>query len=125
MYYRLAVWYFKFEKKGRVSYGASILVSLSQILILTDIYGLLLLELYSQPERQLLMGKFKPYYIVSILIITFVNDFRYKDKYDIFKEKWQNQNKRDKNLYGILIFLLLIVPLVFIPTMLILFDYSK
>lgn len=125
MYYRLASWYFRFEKKRNISYGASILVSLSQILILTDVISLLFLELYNQSERQLLMDKFKPYYIVVVLTITFVNDFRYKNKYDIFKEKWQNQNKRNKYIYGILIFLLLIIPLIFIPTLLILFDYSK
>ena len=39
MYYRLATWYFRFEKKGKISYGASILVSLSQVIILTDILG--------------------------------------------------------------------------------------
>lgn len=125
MYYRLATWYFKFEKKGRISYGASILVSLSQVLILTDILGYFLLEFYEQSERQMLMSKFKPLYIILILIIAIVNDFRYKNKYDIYKEKWGDLSKKQKNFYGIVIFLLLIIPLVFIPIILNVFDYSK
>lgn len=125
MYYRLATWYFKFEKKGKISYGASILVSLSQVLILTDIFGFFLLEFYKQSERQLLMSKFKPFYIVLILIIAFVNDFRYRNKYDIYQERWENQTKNQKYLYGLIISLLLIIPLVFIPIILNIFNYSN
>lgn len=118
MYYRLAAWYFKFEKKGKISYGASILVSLSQVLILTDIFGLLLLKIYEESDRQVLMYRFKPYYIVSILIIAFANDFRYRNKYDIYQEKWESQSKKEKNIYGIVILILLVFPLVFVPIIL-------
>jgi len=62
MYYRLAIWYLKFEKKGKISYGASILVSLSQVLILTDIFGFLLLEFLEQSERQDFMNKLNEIY---------------------------------------------------------------
>lgn len=125
MYYRLATWYFKFEKKGEISYGASILVSLSQVLILTDIFGFLLLEFSEQSDRQDLMNKFKPFYLVFILIIAFINNFRYKNKYDVYKEKWENQSKKEKNIYGIIIFLLLIIPIAFAPIILNVFDYSN
>ncbi len=124
MYYRLATWYFRFEKKGKISYGASILVSLSQVMILTDILGFFLLEFYEQSERQIVMDKFKPVYIILLLAISFLNDFRFKNKYDIYKEKWENQSKKDKNFYGLVIFLLLIIPLIFTPIILNLFDYS-
>ncbi len=124
MYYRLATWYFRFEKKGKISYGASILVSLSQVIILTDILGFFLLEFYEQSERQIVMDKFKPVYIILLLAIAFLNDFRFKNKYDIYKEKWENQSKKEKNLYGLIIFLLLIIPLIFAPIILNLFDYS-
>ncbi len=124
MYYRLATWYFRFEKKGKISYGASILVSLSQVLILTDILGFFFLEFYEQSERQIVMDKFKPYYVVLILTIAFLNDFRFKNKYDIYKEKWENQSKKEINLYGLIIFLLLIIPLIFIPIIVSIFDYS-
>ena len=109
MYYRLATWYFRFEKKGKISYGASILVSLSQVIILTDILGFFLLEFYEQSERQIVMDKFKPVYIILLLAIAFLNDFRFKNKYDIYKEKWETQSKKEKNLYGLVIFLLLII----------------
>lgn len=125
MYYRLATWYFRFEKKGKISYGASILVSLSQVLILTDILGFFFLEFYEQSERQIVMDKFKPFYIVLILTIAFLNDFRFKNKYEIYKKKWGNQNKKAKNLYGLVIFLLLIIPLIFIPIIVSVFDYSQ
>ena len=85
MYYRLATWYFKYEKKGKISYGASILVSLSQMMILTDIIGFFFLEYYDQNERQILMDKFKPYYIILILLLSFVNDFKYRNMYDTYK----------------------------------------
>jgi hypothetical protein len=125
MYYRLATWYFRFEKKGKISYGASILVSLSQVIILTDILGFFLLEFYEQSERQIVMDKFKPAYIILLLAIAFLNDFRFKNKYEIYKEKWGNQSKKEKNLYGLVIFLLLIIPLIFAPIILNLFDYSQ
>ncbi|MBS4056766.1 MAG: hypothetical protein KGZ82_05575 [Bacteroidales bacterium] len=125
MYYRLATWYFKFEKKGKISYGATILVSLSQVLILTDIFGLLLLKFYEQSDRQVLMNGFKPFYIVFILIIAFANDFRYKNKYDGYKEKWESQSKKEKNIYGFVLLILLIFPLAFAPIILNVFKYSN
>lgn len=125
MYYRLATWYFKYEKKGKISYGASILVSLSQMMILTDIIGFFFLEYYDQNERQILMDKFKPYYIILILLLSFVNDFKYRNMYDTYKNKWEHHGKNEKIFYGIIIFLLLIVPLAFAPIILTVFDYSK
>jgi hypothetical protein len=124
MYYRLATWYFRFEKKGNISYGASTLVSLSQGLILTDILGLFFMEFYEQSERQIVMDKFKPVYIILLLAIAFLNDFRFKNKYDIYKKKWENQSKKEKRFYGLIIFLLLIIPLIFIPIIVSIFDYS-
>ena len=93
MYYRLASWYFRYEKKRNISYTASILVSLSHAMIFTDIIGIFFLEYYKQPERQLLMNKLKPYYVVLILAIAFINDFRFRNKYDIYHEKWKNLSK--------------------------------
>lgn len=125
MYYRLATWYFRFEKKGKISYGASILVSLSQALILTDILGFFFMEFYEQSERQIVMDKFKPFYVIFILAIAFLNDFKFKNKYDIYKENWGNQSKKEKNLYGLVIFILLIIPLIFIPIIVSVLDYSQ
>ena len=93
-------------------------------MILTDILGFFLLEFYEQSERQIVMDKFKPVYIILLLAISFLNDFRFKNKYDIYKEKWENQSKKEKNFYGLVIFLLLIIPLIFTPIILNLFDYS-
>jgi len=124
MYFRTATWYFKFEKKGKVSYGASILVSLSQVLILTDVLWVFFMVFYEKSERQIVMDKFKPFYIVIILTIAFLNDFKYKDKYDTYKEMWKNQNKKAKQFYGFIIFLLLIIPLIFIPIIVSVFDFN-
>ena len=125
MYYRLATWYFKYEKKGKISYGASILVSLSQVMIITDIFGIVFLELFNKTEGQLFIDKIKPYYIVSIILIAFVNDFKYMNKYEVLDKKWGNISRKEKNLYGVYIFLLLVIPIVFIPIILNVFDYSK
>jgi len=126
MYYRLCGFgYFRFEKKGKISFGASALVSLSQVMILTNILGFSINEFYEHSDRQYVMNKFRPFYIVIILIIAFVNDYRYKNKYNAFKEKWENQSKTEKSIYGFIILLLLIVPLVSVPIMLGLFDFRK
>ena len=125
MYYRLATWYFKFEKKGKISYGASVLVSLSQALIITDILGIIFLNYYNRAERQIIWEKIKPFYIVFILAVAFLNDYRFKNKYDIYREKWKNQSKKEKNLYGFIVFLLIVIPLIFIPIVLNVFDYTQ
>ena len=124
MYYRLATWYFRFEKKGKISYGASVLVSLSQVLIITDILGFLFLNFYERSEGKIALERLKPFYIVFILAVAFLNDYRFRNKYEIYKKKWGNQTKKEKNLYGLIIFLLLIIPFIFIPVIVSIFDYS-
>jgi len=39
--------------------------------------------------------------------------------------RWEHHGKNEKIFYGIIIFLLLIVPLAFAPIILTVFDYSK
>ena len=97
---------------------------MSQVLIITDVLGFLFLNFYERSEGQIVLERLKPFYIVFILTVAFLNDYRFKNKYDSYNEKWGNQSKKEKNIYGLIIFLLLIIPLIFIPIIVSIFDYS-
>jgi hypothetical protein len=124
MYYRLASWYFKIEGKGKISYGATAIVTLSQVLILTDVIGFVILDRFPQAERSVIIHKFYPFYLVFILIVAFINDKVYKNKFEIFHERWKNETGKPKNMGNIVIILLILLPLILIPVLLNLFDYS-
>lgn len=124
MYYRVARWYFKFESKHKISYGASVLVSLSQIMIITDIVGIVTLFSFKQIERQQLFGTYKYYYIIFILIVSFINDSIYKNKYEKYREKWESQTQKEKNVYGVVVFVLIFVPLIILPIILNIYDFT-
>lgn len=124
MYYRLATWYFKFEKKSHISFAASALVTLSQIMILTDIVGIIILNTFSKMERIALLNKTYPFYVSVILIIAFINDFSFRKKYDFYQEKWKDESKHTRNLKGIAIAVLIIFPVIFLPIVLNICNYN-
>jgi len=125
MYYKLATWYFKFEKKSNISFAASALVTLSQIMILTDIAGMIILNNFDKSERIALLNKAYPYYVVLILVIAFINDFTFRKKYDLYQEKWKDESKNTRILKGIAIAFLMILPVIFIPIVLNVFNYRN
>ena len=125
MYYRLATWYLKFEKKSNISFAASALVTLSQIMILSDIVGMIILNNFSKLERIVLLKKAYPFYIIVILIIALVNDFSFRKKYNLYHEKWKDESSKLRNLKGIAITALIILPIIYFPIVLNIFDYSN
>jgi len=125
MYYRLATWFFKFEKKSKISFAASALVTLSQMMILTNIFGMIILENFNKVEGKNIINNHYPYYIAFTLIIAIVNDIIYRNKYDVYQEKWKDENKTDKFINGIFVTALIILPIIFIPIVLNIFDYSN
>jgi len=124
MYYRLATWYFRYEKKSSVSYGATALVSLSQVLILIDIAGTIFLLNYCRLEGSLLIKKYYPYLLILILIIAFLNDYIFKDRYEKYDQKWKNEGKNERTMHGIIIALFIIIPLIYMPILLNIFDFT-
>ena len=125
MYYRLATWYFKFEKKSNISFAASALVTLSQTMILTDIAGMIILNNFDKSERIALLNKAYPFYVVLILVIAFINDFKFRKKYDLYQEKWKDESLNRRKLKGIAIATLIILPIIFFPIVLNIFNYSN
>lgn len=125
MYYRIATWYFRRERKGKLSVQASMLVSLSQILIITDIGGLIILETLEASVSSQLMKQYSPLYIGIILLISFYNDWRYKGKYERYHERWMSEGDFNRNIRGIGVIILILVPLLFLPFLLNIVDYNK
>lgn len=124
-YYRLSTWYIKREKEQPIYIGASGLVALSQVAIIIDILGFIVLESFTIAESKPVIDKYIWYFVAILLIIPFVNDLHFKNKFPIYKEKWKNIDKKKKDLYDILIFLLLFGSISFIPILLSVFDYTK
>lgn len=116
MYYRLAKWYFRHEEKNKkLSTGAAGIVSLSQILIITDIVGIIFFESYDQDHRESLMNKYYLIFVGFILLIYFLNGLKYWNKYEKYDKKWCGELKKDKNIRGFIILILIVVPLIFTP----------
>jgi hypothetical protein len=82
-YYRLSTWYIKREKEQSLYHGASGLVSLSQILIITNILGFIAVENFKVTERKPIVDKYMYYYVAIMLIIPLINDLHFKNKFFI------------------------------------------
>lgn len=127
MYYRIARWYFKYEKEdelSKYSFTATLIVSLSQVLILVDIVGVILLENLNQKNRSELISNNIIILILVSSIIAIFNGFYYHKKYEVIHEKWNNKSTTKKDLTDIFITLLIILPLIFGPILLNIKDYS-
>lgn len=124
MYYRLATWYFRYEKKSNFSSGAAALVSLSQMLILLDFGGTIFLLNFTRSERLMLFNKYLPYYIIFLLIVYFVNGYIFRNKYDVYNQKWKNESENERTIHGIIIALFIIIPLIYMPIILNIFDFT-
>lgn len=126
MYYRIATWYMKTEDNGSTLSGGGVtLVSLSQMLIFTDILGVIFLESTQPKQGEALFDKLLPYYIIAIMAILVYNYYRYWNVYAEYHEKWKNENRNAKENNGLIIFLLLVIPLLFLPVLLTLKEYTK
>jgi len=125
MYYRLAKWYFKYEEKDeKLSSGAFIIVTISQFLILTDILGFYMIENFTREPRTKIMNDMYPIYISFFILLLIINGIKYYKSFEKFNNKWKGESKKEKNIRGIIIFLLIILPLIFIPIVLNVKDYT-
>ncbi len=124
MYYKIARWSIKYDDNRRISYTASAVVTLSQIVVVMDIVGLILLEFINQDERSLLLKKFYPYFVILVLFFAIANDWKYRNKFNLFHDKWKSDNRKTRVRKGVLISILIIIPLLFIPILLNIIDYQ-
>jgi hypothetical protein len=122
MYYRLAKWYFRHEEKEKkLSTGAAGIVSLSQIVIIIDVVGVIFLKSYDRIHRDLIMNKYYFIFVSLVLLIYLLNGFKYWNKFKEYDQKWGNEIKKDRNIGRLIIIALIIFPLVFTPIYLNLF----
>ncbi len=122
MYYRLAKWYSKYEKFNKISYSASILVSLSQVLSVLILFGVLLNLFFEDTEKKEIMSNLKLTFIVIVIIVSFINDRIYFNKYNDLNEKWMNQTENEKEKYGYMVIALVIGPVLLIPLFVFIFN---
>lgn len=126
MYYRLAKWYFKYEDKDeKLSSGAFIIVTISQFIILTDILGFYMIENFTREPRTKIMTEIFPFYISFFILLIIINGVKYYNSYKNYNEKWKNESKKEKNIRGIVVYSLIILPLIFIPIILNIKDYTQ
>jgi hypothetical protein len=124
MYFRIAQFYVKIERNSKVYTSATIAVTLTQFLILIDIVGTVLLENYSQENRAIIIRNFFMVFIVLLAILNIFNYKRYYNAYDKYNEKWSCEDKKRRILKGIVVFILFVIPLMYIPILLSLKDYT-
>lgn len=124
MYFRIAQFYVKIERNSKVYTSATIAVTLTQFLILIDIVGTVLLENYSQENRAIIIRNFFMVFIVLLAILNIFNYKRYYNAYDKYNEKWKCEDKKKRILKGIVVFILFVIPLMYIPILLSLKDYT-
>ena len=126
MFYRISKWYRNRTSKDKLdSENAHIAVSISQGFLITDVMGMVLLVKYSKDIRVEIMDKLFPFYIILIILIIFFNYWRYRNKFDELHEKFKDENKTTYRFKTIIIILLFILPILFIPVFLNIYDYSK
>ena len=94
-------------------------------MIILDIIGTFVLEYYSKSERVNLVNSNLPILIVVVLVFKFINDYRYKSKYDNYNEKWKNENEKQRTIGTVIITILLLIPVIYLPILLNLNDYTE
>jgi hypothetical protein len=124
MYFRIAQFYVKIEKHSKVYTSASIAVTLTQFLIIIDTVGTVLLVNYSQDNRAIII---RNSFTISLFLLAALNIYNYKkyyNVYDKYNEKWGSENKKRRVLMGIVLVILFVIPLIYIPILLNMKDYT-
>jgi len=110
LYYRLGRLYFKTEGKGTLL--PVYIVALSQLLIFMDIYFCIHSLIYGvSSDRNFVHQHFQlivTFDIITFILLTIGNYRKYKNKYELFLEKWQGESRPLRIVRGIIIFLFLI-----------------
>lgn len=107
IYYRIAKFFYKSD--GNIAMGALVILSMSEVLILSGILTLICRLFYTLEQiRNFNIGG-KEGVIVYFLLIV-VNYLYYRNKYEILKERWDNESERQQRLRGILVVIAIFLP---------------
>lgn len=101
IYYRLAKLYFKTDDKNSIAPIA--LITLTQIFICIDLFSLFFSGILSKAFNKPTLGLSKFLYVIMAFILLIYNYRRYKDKFNSFNERWNEESKRLKIIKGIMI----------------------
>jgi hypothetical protein len=62
---------------------------------------------------------------VLIAIHIQINHRRYKDKYDEYESRWGNLDKKIRNRLDVIILMMAIIPLIYLPILTNVYDFTK
>lgn len=108
MYIRMAKYFFKAD--GSSANRALILLSAFQGLIIIDLISAFVIFFFTREDTSGYTNIGKILAVAICIIIFYLNMLRYKDKYLHLRDKWVNEEKKVKQLRGVLIVLALIAP---------------
>lgn len=108
IYYRVAKFYFK--REGRNSISAILFVTLIQALLIIIILGILYKTVIPQNIVEKMYSFSKPVAMILVGTLSFVNYYKFKNKYFIYKSYWKNDSKKIEFIKGILVLLSGILP---------------
>jgi hypothetical protein len=125
MFYRLAQWYRNFYSADTLPWQAVGLVSIAQSFIYSDIVFVCIFINYIKEERMYLLPKILIIIIIPIIGIGIFNLNRYYNKFIELENRWSNENINKTDKMDIIVFLMFIIPLIFLPVLLNIFDFTK
>lgn len=113
VYYRLNKFYYKWD--GENGTTSSIGVSMLQSLLIVNTVIVFLKICMSKQQIHNAGDNLKFGYILLFIILNIYNfKFRYHNKYDLFKEYWKDETKKQKTERGFMVVLALVLPWLFI-----------
>lgn len=125
MYYCLTKWFKRFYPEEHTPWQGDSLVSLVQFFILFDIFGTFYLAFYSVSERKSSLDFIVIILVVVGLINTAFNRYRYKNKFKEYEIRWANLDEKKKDKLDIIVFLMAVIPLIYLPILTNVFDFTK
>jgi hypothetical protein len=125
MFYRLARWYRNFYRADTLPWQAVGLVSIAQSFIYLDIVFVYIFIHYIKEERMFLLPKILIIIIIPTIGIGIFNLNRYYNKFIELENRWSNENINKTDKMDIIVFLMFIIPLIFLPILLNIFDFTK
>lgn len=108
IYYRSVKLYFKLE--GRNGITSTILITVTQTLILLDLLLCVLTILFSREAARNNIDLIEFSFVIGFLIFLFFNFKRYKNKYFEFKRYWSEETSMIKFYKGVLSLIVIIIP---------------
>lgn len=126
MYYRIATsWYSKSYNNLKVSFFSSAIVTIAQFFIFFDIVGTIYLSQYSVAERKSSLHVVTIVMCILALIHIQLNHRKYNSKFDEYKLRWGNLDEKKRDKLDLIVILIAIIPLIWLPILTNLFDFTK